>query len=111
MDMMNSYGLDKLILDATHCGGGALDQISNTPVGNMIDVSTTVDSLSGFGSDHYLALWHHRVSLEKKSKSIVYRKLEDVDSGNFSDLNDLIDGIDQSDSFEKQVHDLSTVID
>ena len=68
-----------------------------------------MDSLSGLGSDHHPVLCDITFSLEKKYfKTIVYRKLKDVDSDSFSnELNDLIDGIDRCDSFEVQVHDLT----
>ena len=111
LDIMHSYGLNKLVEEATHCSGGALDQLFGT-VGNTVDYSTSIDSLSGLGSDHYPVLCKLKFTLEKKYfKSIVYRKLKEIDSDNFaSDLNDLIDGIDRVDSFECQVHDLTTAV-
>ena len=110
LDIMNSYGLSKLINDSTHCSGGSLDQIFSSSVGNIVHFSTSVDSLSGLGSDHYPVLCDLEFSLEKKYfKSMVYRKLKDIDEDSFTnDLNDLIDGIDRSDSFEVQVQDLTT---
>ena len=110
LDIMSSYGLSKLISDATHCSGGSLDQIFSSSVGNKVQFSTSVDSLSGLGLDHHPVLCDITFSLEKKYfKTVVYRKLKDVDSDSFSDeLNNLIDGIDRCDSFEVQVHDLTT---
>ena len=110
LDITNSYGL---VNEATHIGGGSLDQIFSSALGNTnIEFSTTVDSSDGLGSDHFPVLCDLTISPDRKYfKSIVYRKLKDIDSDQFSsDLTDIVDGIDSKDSFEAQVQDLSTAL-
>ena len=62
LDIMNSYGLNKLVDEATHDNGGALDQLFGT-AGNVVDYSTSVDTLSGLGSDHHPVLCNLKLDL------------------------------------------------
>jgi hypothetical protein len=108
-DILLSYGMKRQVHEATHVGGGSLDQVFVRAHNNQLDCVTRVDSLNSLGSDHYPVFCDFKLVLEKKfHKKMHYRKLKEVDSDLFSkDLANVISNLSLSGSFKFTVTELT----
>lgn len=107
-DVLLSYGLRRLVFQATHISGGQLDQIFAT---SLLGCDVLVGSGDCGISDHYPVYGHIRVKAERKYfKDVEYRKLKAISSTAFShDIQCLVDNTDYScDDFRSAVTNLNS---
>jgi hypothetical protein len=108
-DVILSYGMKKLISEATHIGGGSLDQVFTLSQDNQLECVVKIDNMNTLGSDHFPVFCTFKLIFEKKFfKSINYRKLKDVNTEVFSEqLLKIVDDITVSGSFKSAVSSLT----
>jgi hypothetical protein len=108
-DILLSYGMKRQVYEATHVGGGSLDQVFIHTLNDQFECKTRVDSLNSHGSDHYPVFCDFKLVLEKKFfKKIYHRKLKEVDADLFTkDLATVIDNLSFSESFKSTVAELT----
>jgi len=108
-DILLSYGMKRQVNEATHVGGGSLDQVFTHAHNLQFDCVTKVDNLNSLGSDHYPVFCDFKLVLEKKFyKKMDYRKLREIDSDLFTeDLTSIIENLDLSGSFKLTVTELA----
>ena len=85
LDLMASYGFLKHISEPTHINGGTLDQLFTFSLDKQLSLTSEVDSMHKFGSDHFPIYCKINLSFDKKYfKQVTYRKLSGI---NQSELN------------------------
>ena len=78
-EMLQSYGLKKLVKAPTHVGGGSLDQIFVYSLKDQINCSTWVEPDNSLGSDHFPVYCDIQVTLTTKFyKTVQYRSMKDL---------------------------------
>ena len=109
LDILLSYGMKRQVHEATHVGGGSLDQVFTLAHNSQLECQTRVDSLDSLGSDHYPVFCDLNFIFEKKFfKKLNYRKLKEVDSDLFAEgLTSVINSLSLSGSFKSTVEELT----
>ena len=109
LDVLFSYGMKKLISEATHIGGGSLDQVFTLSQDNQLECAVRIDDMNTLGSDHYPVFCTFKLIFEKKFfKNINYRKLKDVNTELFAEqLLNIVDDITVSGSFQSALSSLT----
>ena len=109
-NLLQSYALNREVFEATHIGGGSLDQIFTLSLNNTLKCSVSVDNSGLLESDHYPVYCTLTLNFEKKyHKEIHYRKIADIDKEVFlSDIVNLLDSVDYtSGDFKEAITNLS----
>ena len=108
LDLLQSYGLERKVFDATHISGGSLDQIFIFSMHNKLKCNNiVVDTSRSVASDHFPVYCDLTMEFEKKYfKHITYRRVSNIDQTIFSfELSNIVNKIDVSSSlsFEKVI--------
>jgi len=113
LKILKSYGLRALYDRPTHIGGACLDQLFTFSLNDHLHCSNVfIDNSDTLGSDHFPVICNISNTLGKKYfKSIEFRDIKAVDKDTFSsDLNDVLDQFNVSETFENSVVSLDASI-
>ena len=81
LELLNSYGLQKIVNKPTHINGGSLDQIFLYSLKGQLSHSVHVEADNSLASDHFPVYCDLDVTLTSKYfKKIEYRNLKDIES-------------------------------
>ena len=111
LQLIQSYGLRKLVDSPTHISGGSLDQIFVYSLKNQLNCSTLVEPDNSLSSDHFPVYCNIELILTTKYyKKIQYRNIKDLCMFEFqSQLHDIVNkSIDSHDTFEETLSTLSS---
>ena len=79
LEILNSYGLQKIVNKATHISGGSLDQIFMYSHKGQLSHSVHIEADNSLGSDHFPVYCDLEVTLTTKYfRKIQYRNLKEI---------------------------------
>ena len=111
LEMMQSYGLKKLVDSPTHISGAALDQIFVFSMKEQLSCSVRIESENSLISDHFPVYCDLKIALATKYyKKIHHRNLKDLDMTEFQlQLDDIVtQSLELQDTFERTLSFLHT---
>ena len=117
LSVFQSYGFKQQIYEATHIGGGILDQVFTFSLDTNILISSHIDPIDRFTSDHFPIYCNLSVTLSSKYyKNLHYRKLTDIDKPELkSNIKNIIGKMNTSGGFEATYaclrHDFKVIMD
>lgn len=100
-DLFMSYGFKQNISEPTHVDGGTIDQVFTFSLDNKFTITSKVDSVEKFKSDHFPVYCNINLALDKKFyKQVTYRKLSVINRDTLrTDITTVLDNIDFSGQF------------
>ena len=111
LEMMQSYGLKKLVDSPTHISGAALDQIFVFSMKEQLSCSVCIESENSLISDHFPVYCDLKIALATKYyKKIHHRNLKDLDMTEFQlQLDDIVtQSLELQDTFKRTLSFLHT---